>query len=56
MAFSRVLSFNEAIQTFDEKEESCMFSLKVKPLANIDSLAQNQGAKISSDKIIRLRK
>ena len=31
MAFSRVLTLDEAIQTFGEKEDSCMFSLKVKP-------------------------
>jgi hypothetical protein len=56
MAFSRVLTLEEAIQTFDEKEDSCMFSLKIKPPANIDSLAQEQQEKSLNGKIIRLRK
>jgi hypothetical protein len=47
------LTLEEAIQTFDEKEESIMFSLKFKQPPNVLDVEPSEKPK---DKIIRLRK
>lgn len=53
MQFGRVLSLDEAIQSFDEKEESCLYKLRVKTQDSTGNLTGEQNA---SEKVIRLRK
>jgi hypothetical protein len=55
-SFSRILTLEEAIQTFDEKEDSCMFSLKLKPPESADIVESQDDRTILNEKIIRLRK